>query len=686
MLVWLCQTAWRPRRNSLSLIAACPIARRFGSSTSGSPGVASDARGSPAVIVVPCPPPLVAIRDLTHHHAPPATHPHHALPPTPERVDGAGASSVCIRVRGRVEKLKVKSKVAFFLLKEPGGATVQVVVLATKAPPPLSHSGTTAPFDIVRSQLTNESVVDVVGMLVPTAAPIRSATIASFELHATVSLTVVSAAQQPLPFPLDDRHTKLSTRLDHRSYDLRRAMNHSIFQISSIINGAFRDFFSLERGRMVNERAFGIAVPRAPQQQLPLNDDPPLAFPPPPGWRTFVEIHTPKTICSPSEGGSSVFKLDYFGQPAYLAQSPQLYKQMCVLGDLATGGVFEIGPVFRAENSNTHRHLTEFMGLDVEMLIDGEGSSATTTAGVVGGEKTTISNKDGGALPKLPMSSASPSQLGHEEVLNVLEAAVRYVVEVTEAQCRDALRDVRQELELTFALEQPSAATAQSVATNSDEPPNDSSSSSAFVPLVCAVPAAFRAAPTFDEHATRYGARVTPRGHLRMTFDGAIRLLMDRGVLAAWVNDFSTDVEKKLGAMVKGLFGVDLYVVDQYPLSARPFYTMPLEGIPTATGTGLAAPLEGDRRRTRSFDMFLRGEEICSGAQRIHDSAYLEQRAKECGVSVALIRGYLAAFRYGCWPHGGFGIGLERLVMLFIGAPNVRYVTLFPRDPTRLSP
>merc|ERR1719240_1807514 len=81
----------------------------------------------------------------------------------------------------------------------------------------------------------------------------------------------------------------------------------------------------------------------------------------------FVEIHSPKLIASASEGGADVFKLGYFDRHAYLAQSPQLYKQMALMTDLPK--VFEIGPVFRAENSLTHRHLTEFTGLDMEMLI-----------------------------------------------------------------------------------------------------------------------------------------------------------------------------------------------------------------------------------------------------------------------------------------------------------------------------
>lgn len=82
----------------------------------------------------------------------------------------------------------------------------------------------------------------------------------------------------------------------------------------------------------------------------------------------FVELHTPKLIAGSSEGGSAVFKFDYKGQPGCLAQSPQLHKQMSICGDFPR--VFEVGPVFRAEDSFTHRHLCEFTGLDVEMRIN----------------------------------------------------------------------------------------------------------------------------------------------------------------------------------------------------------------------------------------------------------------------------------------------------------------------------
>ena len=176
----------------------------------------------------------------------------------------------------------------------------------------------------------------------------------------------------------------------------------------------------------------------------------------------------------------------------------------------------------------------------------------------------------------------------------------------------------------------------------------------------------------------RYGGRV--RSHadrcshrlLRLPFDGALQMLLDAKVLLNDnVDDFSTAHEKQLGVLVRERYGVDIYVVDQFPVSARPFYT---------------AALSVGSNRTRSFDMYLRGEEICSGAQRIHCPSTLSHRAMECGVSIDLIKNYIDSFRFGAWPHAGFGLGLERIVMFYVAAPDVRLISLFPRDPRRLFP
>jgi aspartyl/asparaginyl-tRNA synthetase len=387
-------------------------------------------------------------------------------------------------------------------------------------------------------------------------------------------------------------------RLNCRWLDLRTKANHAIFQLQSRVGRYFREF--LERG-------------------------------------DFVEIHSPKIIATASEGGANVFKVGYFGKDAFLAQSPQLYKQMALMGDLHR--VFEIGPVFRAEKSNTHRHLTEFVGLDVEMVI-------------------------------------------HEhyyEILDVAEELFAFLFGqlLTAPSCRPLLEMVREQ--------------------------------HPFEDLVFQVP---------EERIRELGLRIidgAPEGHV-VRDEGAVRNLAIRSLRLAFpvgvqminaklpdlralsleelfaqhgikardeeekqrlledmppADDLSTSFEKLLGRLVKERYGVDFYILDRYPSPVRPFYTM---------------PCPDDARFTNSYDMFIRGEEICSGAQRIHDADLLLARAKALAVDLTPIKDYVDSFRLGAWPHGGFGVGLERVVMLFLGLHNIRKASLFPRDPLRVTP
>jgi len=183
---------------------------------------------------------------------------------------------------------------------------------------------------------------------------------ASSSVSYVVKIWVISQSAPRLPFQLDDAQRPetleesisvedepaeteeqtsegakkiakvgLSTRLNNRVIDLRTVTSHAIFRIQSGACALFREFL-ISKG--------------------------------------FVEIHTPKLLAAASEGGASFFKVTYFDRSAYLAQSPQLYKQMLITSDFER--VFEIGPVFRAENSFTHRHLTEFVGLDLEMAFE----------------------------------------------------------------------------------------------------------------------------------------------------------------------------------------------------------------------------------------------------------------------------------------------------------------------------
>jgi nondiscriminating aspartyl-tRNA synthetase len=323
-----------------------------------------------------------------------------------------------------------------------------------------------------------------------------------------------------------------NARLDNRVIDLRTAANQAIFKIQSGVCQLFRQAL-LAKG--------------------------------------FIEIHTPKLISAKSEGGANVFEVIYFKRSAYLAQSPQLYKQMAIVADFER--VFEIGPVFRAEDANTPRHLTEFVGLDLEMVIHQH----------------------------------------YHEVLDVIEDMFITIF--------DGLnRDYRHELQIV-------------------------SQQFPYEPLVYK--------------------------KFRLTFPEAVRLLREAGMEIGDFDDFSTPHEKMLGKIVKEKFGTDFFVVDKFPSAVRPFYTM------------LDA---ADPRYSNSYDFFMRGQEIVSGAQRIHDPQLLEQRAQHFNVDFEKIKSYLECFKFGAPPHGGCGVGLERVVLFFLNLDNIRRTSMFPRDPVRLTP
>jgi aspartyl-tRNA synthetase len=288
----------------------------------------------------------------------------------------------------------------------------------------------------------------------------------------------------------------------------------------------------------------------------------------------FTEIHTPKLIGGASEGGSDVFKVDYFGSPACLAMSPQLHKQiMCASSGFDR--VMEIGPVFRAENSNTRRHLCEFTGMDLEMVIKEH----------------------------------------YYEVLNVFSDLFVGIFDGVNRNCKRELERIREQHPFEDLRYQN---------------------------------------PTF-----------------RITYAEGCKLLQDAGIDQDCYSDLSTENEKKLGDIVADKYGVDFFFMDEYPLSVRPFYTMPNPKNP---------------KLSNSYDFFIRGQEILSGAQRIHDPEMLMQRAKAHGIPFESIKAYVDSFKYGALPHAGGGIGMERVVMLFLGLPNIRKASAFPRDPKRLSP
>ncbi|RXM99294.1 Aspartate--tRNA ligase, cytoplasmic [Acipenser ruthenus] len=352
------------------------------------------------------------------------------------------------------------------------------------------------------ANINKESIVDVEGVVRKVDQKIESCSQQDVELHIE-RIFVISLAEPRLPLQLED-----AVRPEGEGDET--TTSQAIFRLQSGVCQLFRE-------TLINKE--------------------------------FVEIQTPKIISAASEGGANVFTVSYFKTSAFLAQSPQLYKQMCIAADFDK--VFCIGPVFRAEDSNTHRHLTEFVGLDIEMAFN----------------------------------------YHYHEVVDQIAATL--------VQIFKGLRDRFQTEIQTVNKQYPS------------EP---------FKFLE----------PT-----------------LRLEYKEGVAMLKEAGVEMGDEDDLSTPNEKLLGRLVKEKYDTDFYILDKYPLAVRPFYTMPDPSNP---------------KYSNSYDMFMRGEEILSGAQRIHDPQLLSERALH------------------------HNIGLERVVMLYLGLHNIRQTSMFPRDPKRLTP
>jgi len=448
-------------------------------------------------------------------------------------------------IRARLATVRVKGKSSFAVLREKSLHTVQCCKFKEK-----DDDGTSAT-QIAKffKRVPLESVVDVYGTVVE--SNVQSCTQDNVEIQIERAYCV-SASTPMLPFLLADAsrseaeiEESLSTdrpyvrvlpdlRLDHRWLDLRVPANNAILRIQGAVCRLFRD--SLTK-------------------------------------RGFVEIHSPKLIAGESEGGAEVFRADYFGKVATLAQSPQIYKQMAISADLP--GVFEVGPVFRAENSNTTRHLCEFTGLDLEM----------------------------------------PINWNYNEVLQVVHQTLYDICSGLEADCKEELEVIRKMY----------PSTAPSV----------------------------------------------PKEPCIIHWEEGNAMLKEKGMERNEMADLSTEEERTLGALVKEKYGVDLFFLDRYPSSVRPFYTMPNKDQP---------------EYSNSYDLIFCGQEIGSGAQRCHDTELLEARCKELGVPMEPLQPYIDSFRHGVPPHGGMGLGLERIVQLYLRLDNIRKAVMFTRDPLRLSP
>ncbi len=488
-----------------------------------------------------------------------------------EALFSAGQKSVPITIQGRLHHTRKNGNMIFFLIREHR-YLLQAIVFK-KDMPQVTESGSAGISLDFKELLAvpRESVLRITGNLVKTSMLIET-TGKNFELKPT-HIQILSRAESQPPFQVEDLNqmhegaegyrpgVSLHHRLNRRYLDLRSIPNQALFRIRAGME------------RLIREYLGGLDVHKEPYR--------------------FVEIHTPKLIGIPSESGSSVFKVDYFGKPAFLAQSPQLYKQMMINSDF--GRVFEIGAVYRAEKSISHRHLCEFMGLDLEMEL----------------------------LPQDPESESAPP---HRQVYAVVHELLKYVWYGLNEQCKEDLA----------VLEQ-------------------------YYPRPGAVP----------DTSTGTGAADIFAEIPVLTFEEGAKMLTEAGLPQDPQEDLNNEAEQRLGQLVHEQIGSEIFWLEKYPTCLRPFYTMPNAEDPTVT---------------QSYDLIFRGQEIASGAQRIHDYQTLLQNMKAHDLTPELYSDYLDSFRWGSPPHAGIGIGLERLLALLLNIPDVHCTTLLPRDPERLAP
>jgi nondiscriminating aspartyl-tRNA synthetase len=417
-----------------------------------------------------------------------------------------------VRVSGWLHRLRRLSSVSFLILRDAKGL-VQIVVEDESLAEQLSR-------------LYHESVLSVEGTIVANPQAPNG-----LEIHQPTVETLACAAEPP-PFDLFRPTLKaaLPTLLDYAALSLRHPRRQAMWRIAAATLRGFRETLNA---------------------------------------RDFVEVQTPKIVASATESGANVFTMDYFGRPAYLAQSPQFYKQTMV-------GVFErvyeVGPVFRAEPHDTPRHLNQYVSLDVEMGF--------------------IEN--------------------HHTVMKLLTELLGGMLDSIREQAAESL--------------------ALTEITLPDVPSE--------IPVI--------------------------------HFTDALELIYrETGEDARSEPDLAPAHERWLGDWAKREYNSEFLFVEGYPMVKRPFYTHP-------------DPLRP--AYSRSFDLLFRGLELVTGGQRLHRYEDYLSALSARGLSPEPVAGYLQAFKYGMPPHGGFAIGLERWVARLAEVANIREVTLFPRDLTRIIP
>jgi len=414
------------------------------------------------------------------------------------------------KLQGFVENIRNKRTMAFLVLRDYSGR-IQLTVEKEKYPE----------IAAAVDQLTVESVITVEGEVVENSyVKLGGKEMLPDAMH-------IESIAEALPISKD---AAIDSRMDYRWVDLRSDRNTLIFKAQTEMVGAMRNYLR---------------------------------------ERNFLEIHTPKLIGTASESGSDVFEVKYFDTKAYLAQSPQFYKQMAMASGFDR--IFEVGPVFRAEKSFTNKHTTEFTGFDLEM-------SYITS---------------------------------FRDVMNIEAELLKAALEAVKEKYGEQIKELFGQEVVVPTLPFPE----------------------------------MKLADVYKELEERYG----------YTVDDSEK------------NDLTTEAEHLCAKLSMDKFGHEFLFVTDYGPEKRAFYHMRDEnGMPLG------------------YDLIWRGTEITTGAQREHRYEQLKAQADEKGLGED-VKFYLEFFRYGCPPHGGFGLGIDRFTMLLLGIPIKEVMFLF-RGPNRLTP
>ena len=437
--------------------------------------------------------------------------------------DAVSAVGRRILVQGFVDNLRDSKNMAFIVLKDITGK-IQITI-EKEAHPELCPA---------IAQLSEDSVISVIGNVTPNDyVKLNGVEVIPESIRIESVAEALTIARKAIPATKKKKAVERSSidqRIDYRWIDLRTDENQLMFQIQTAMVNSMRQFL--------------------------LNQN-------------FLEIHTPKLIGAASESGADVFEVKYFDRNAYLAQSPQFYKQMAMASGFER--IFEVGPVFRAEKSNTNRHTTEFTGFDLEFsYIDSYQDVMDMEAKLLTHMLGEISQRFGSRIKET---------FGTDVIVPTLPFPTI------------DLADLYEELEKKYGY-------------------------------------------TVDES--------------------------EKGDLTTWAEQLSY-------RWVRQTYGHEFLFVTGFDAEKRAFYHMRDEnGVPMG------------------YDLIWRGVEITTGAQREHRYDVLKKQAAEKGLEED-VRFYLEFFKYGCPPHGGFGIGIDRLTMLLLNLGIKDAMFLF-RGPNRLHP